>query len=233
VAIVAAAATGCARRQVFVPRHQVPRRAVVLDFAEADKVRTLPKEVVGWWFGGRDVLRDENIGQTIADEVHATLGELSYLDLYSRLDLKYYNKARKEKLRSTFKDPAYTEVEYDKMMDRISPLAIGRDLMVDYVVAGRVNDAYLARNRTIEWTWSRVDVDIELWDVRTGKVIWRLKVDDSRQLASPALLMRELLWRHLDAIDAALQNAQSARADGRAPITVESVEAAERAEERR
>jgi hypothetical protein len=208
---VALLGAGCGRPKPYVPTLQAPRRVAVLDLAESQTVRTVPLKTESWWFFAYDLYRDENFGNVVADELAEALEEFPYLDLYSRLELKYYFAARREVLEGAFKKLGeYTDAQYEEMIDRIDLVKIGRDLGVDYVIAGRVEDACLARNRTIHWTWSFAEVVIEVHDTRTGKPIYRKTLRDRRVLATPNRLVRDAIQDILPELDEVFRRAQSA-----------------------
>jgi len=156
--------------------------------------------------GSRDVYFDENAGRSVADEIARVVHQLPYVDLHSRQDYHFYIAGKRRLLETAFKNPEieYLPRDYDRMVQQIDPVAIGRDLGVDVVITGRITDSYMAMNRTINWTWSRVNIEIDIFDIRSGAKLDTLKLEEIDQLSSPLRLVRTHLEKMLPDFDNAI-----------------------------
>jgi len=206
---------GCAGAPVQ-PRPLPPSfRLAVLDFAVPAEWRNpqapdkINKEMKGWWFGARDVWHNPGMGW-MAGEVFANrLGKLPFVRMISRSDIKYYLASKRDLIRRKLDERRrkleasvspddklealriknMTEADYDREIESLPPREIGRELSADRVLVGRIYNIYLARNRTVSWYWSAVDVEVDLVDVDTGKVVWHRRAPYKKNLSSTTLLL--------------------------------------------
>jgi hypothetical protein len=201
---------GCFRKKPYVAPVRIPRKVAVVDFSIDPTLRTDLKTLEGWWFGSRSVYRNENVGRNVADEVAKTLRGLPYIDLASRLDYRYYIEGKRQLLEVAFEeveDIKYETQDYDRMIETIDPIEIGRELGVDLVVAGHVDNAYMAHNRTVEWIWSGVEIRVDVLNVRTGQREGSFAIEAERSLSSPLRLIRQELRKKLPNLDQLIGNA--------------------------
>jgi len=206
---------GCASAPIQ-PRPIPPSfRLVVLDFAIPAEWRNpetpdnIKKEMKGWWFGSRDVWRNPAMGGEAANLFAHELNRLPYVRLVSRTDTKYYMAGKRELIRRKLDEKRrdleqsqnpddralalriqnMTDADYDRELASLPPREIGRELEVDRVLTGRIHDLYLAHNRTLHWFWSAVDLEVNLLDVDSGKIIWNKRARFKKNLVSTSLLI--------------------------------------------
>ena len=190
-------------------------RLAVLDFRVPDTWRNpeIPdqssKEMQGWWFGSRKLWHNPGWGRVAGDVFSLELNRLPFISIVSRVDIKYYMADKSERVRTVLEerrrelerssDPRDLEeakriqemspADYDRMLERLPPREIGRELNVDRVLVGRIHDAYLAHNRTIHWYWSYVDLEVQLVDVDTGRVVWYRRAPFKKNFTSISFLL--------------------------------------------
>ncbi|MCD6385601.1 hypothetical protein J7M23_07450 [Candidatus Sumerlaeota bacterium] len=154
------------------PRVQPPRfKLAVLNFALAREVKT-PKEIKGWWFGARDIYYNPYVGETFADVLADEISKrCPFIDVYSRMDIKYYLLSKREILKRHF--PELKEAELTKTINELDPVDIGRELGVDKVISGVIYDCHTSHHRTFHWWSSVVEAEVKLIDVDSGKVEWQ------------------------------------------------------------
>ena len=153
------------------PREPLDVRLLVVDFSEAEEIKSNPREIKGWWFGSRDVYRNPNTGEIFADIFSKRIDQqISCVDSYSRTDLKYYMANKKDRLKKQF--PELEENEIDQLFSDISVCDFAKDLQIDMVLIGKLNQCHTSHNRTIHWWSSVVDVDAILLDAETCEPEW-------------------------------------------------------------
>lgn len=169
----------CAKQQQFEP----PRaKLAVLDFKLIQPLTT-PREIKGWWFGSRDLYYNPNVGEKLGDALADELKRrCPFLDVYSRLDLKYYLLGKKEILRRTF--PNLTDKEREQIIENLDPLDIGRDLGVDKLLIGEITSCYTSHNRTFHWWSSVMKVNAKLIDIDSGRVEWEKNIKEREMFKS-------------------------------------------------
>lgn len=184
---------------------------------ETEAPDRINKELRGWWFGSRDIWRNPGMGRVAADIFSHELNQLPFVKIVSRVDIKYYMAEKRQIIRrlrdqqrsKLEKSPnprdrqlaeriaKMTEADYDRELERLPVREIGRELGADRVLVGRIIDAYQAHNRTIHWYWSVVELQLELVDVDTGKVVWHKHARFKKSFASTTFLLeaaaRELI----------------------------------------
>jgi hypothetical protein len=197
---------GCARRP-YVPSLQVPKRVLVMDLDINEALALRPQDRQGWWFGSRDVYYDANIGRNLADELAVILGDLPYVDLAPRAEYRAFAQSRRPALEKAFPSELLTAADYDRMVARANPVAVGRQLGADVVISGRVETAHYAQNRTIWWTWSSLEYRLDIHDVRTGALIGSLSSKDTDQIKSVLRMGRQNLRAQLPEIDRLMSSA--------------------------
>lgn len=181
---------------------------------DPEKPDQTKKELRGWWFSSRKLWHNPGWGRLAGDvfwhEINrqVALDLLPSISLVSRVDTRYYmaekdgqiHRVLAERLRKleTSADPhdrekaerirAMSAADYERMLERLPSREIGRELNADRVLVGRIHEAYRAHNRTIGWYWSYMDLEVDLVDVDTGKVIWRRRAPFKKNLASTSRL---------------------------------------------
>jgi len=225
--IAIALALGCASAPVQPPPPPPSIRLAVLDFSIPDQWRDpeapdrINKDLQGWWFGSRDVWRNPGMGRVAADIFSSQLNRLPFITTVSRVDIKYYMADKREHIRRLLDerrrklekstDPRdraeaerirnMTEADYERELERLPPRDVGRALKADRVLVGRIHDAYLGHNRTIHWYWSYVDLELNLVDVDTGRVVWHKRAQFKKNFASVALLFEIAARRMIEMME--------------------------------
>jgi len=190
-------------------------RLAVLDFKVPADWRdpviadSIKKERQGWWFGSRDVWHNPGMGRLAGDLFAHELNKLSFVRVVPRSDIKYYIANKRELVRRKLDEKRrvladspkpedralaehiqkMTDADYDREVENLSPREIGRELKVDRVLIGQIHNLYLAHNRTIDWFWSSVDLEVNLLDVDSGKVIWPRRARFKKNLVLTAELL--------------------------------------------
>ncbi len=157
------------------PIDTVPVPAVKYDLAVMDMYVPIeysrePNIIDGWWFGSETVYRNGNAGSMLADYISTQFEKIPSVELFSRDRITTYLLGKRQLLMSSF--PGLTDAEYTDMLTKISPLDYGRDLGVDQVLTGRILRSETRRHNTLEIWHSIVEVEVELWDVNTGQMVW-------------------------------------------------------------
>ncbi len=145
----------------------VERRDERRRLVRSEKPVETEKDVRGWWFGSNDVYYNANIGRIAADIFDEELRKLPELDVYSRQDLRVLYAEKKQKIAKKLK---LDDKAAAASLDRLDPLAIGRELGVEKVVVGRICDAELRKNRTFGPFASVTSFNVTVYDVKTGQV---------------------------------------------------------------
>ncbi len=153
------------------PTQQLRVRILVTDFQMTDEIRSIPREVRGWWFGARDVHQNSNSGEIFADILAKELNQaVSVADVYSRTDFKYYKANKRERMKDAF--PHLDDVAIAGLFAEIPPLDFARDLQTDVMLIGRLNRSYTSHNRAFHLWSSVVDADVILVNVESGEPVW-------------------------------------------------------------
>ncbi|MGB9691480.1 MAG: hypothetical protein ACPL7D_04870 [Candidatus Sumerlaeaceae bacterium] len=171
------------KKSVTEPPPQEKIRIAVLDFSVAPRiverrdehrrlVRTekpveTEKDVRGWWFGSNDVYYNANIGRIAADIFDEELRKLPELAVYSRQDLRLFYTEKRAKIEKKLK---LDEKSAAASLDKLDPIAVGRELGVDKVLLGRICDAELRKNRTFGPFASVTSFNVTVYDVKSGRV---------------------------------------------------------------
>ncbi len=159
--------TGCHRQRTVDPS---TLNVAVLNFDLARDVDT-EQEIKGWWFSSRDVYYNPNAGILFGDTLADQLSKrCPYLDVYSRMDFKYYLVSKEEKLKRDF--PGLSTAERKEILAELDPVDIGKDLGLDRVIVGSVNEAHTTHNRTFHWWSSVVAAETQILNVETGEAEW-------------------------------------------------------------
>ncbi len=177
------------------PVDEVPVPAVTYDLAIMDLYVPIeyarePNIIDGWWFGSETVYRNGNAGTMLADYISTQLDKIPSVDLFSRDRITTYLLSKRQLLMQSF--PGLTDADYTDMLTKISPLDYGRELGVDQVLTGRILRSETRRQNTLEFWHSTVEVEVELWDVNTGQMVWSHIFKDKDYFASQPDVMLEM-----------------------------------------
>ena len=177
----------CARRRMTEPLNI---RVLVSDFKVADQIEQAPKENKGWWFSSRDIYRNPNNGDIFADILSEQMNKtLSAVDIYSRTDFKFYEASKKTKLQEAY--PDLSDEEIDTLFSEISPVDFARDLQLDKVIAGKIEQSYTTHNRAFHWWSSKIKAQIKVLDAESGNVEWESEVEERRFFRSQYATMEK------------------------------------------
>lgn len=166
---------------------------LILDFRTPPGIRENPKEVRGWWLGARTIHQNPHAGTAMAERLNARLASLPFVELYPRLDLRYYFARKRQNLAEAF--PSLPEEKVEELVADADPLAYARELGADKLLRGRVVRNYLSDHRTLHVWSSVVEVEIELVDALSGRTEWRRSYRDRTWLASQFSAQDELAKR--------------------------------------
>ncbi len=182
--------SGCAAKRP-VPSGVVT--LAVLDGTMAEGLRETRKSTVGWWFGAKTRYDSGNAGIALGDVVAHEFAEVPGVQVVSREDFRSYYSEKERLLSREF--PDMTPEERLFILEGQSPLDYGRSINVDFILAGRVEKARLARSHFLRtWTGS-AEYTLQLWDVRSGRNVWEWSEEDTDLFASPVSIMGQLARR--------------------------------------
>jgi hypothetical protein len=182
------------------PAPPLNRRVVVLDFTAPTSITDTDLQIRGWWFGARTIFQNPEAGVIFGDALSRQLLSLDFVEQHSRADLKYYMARKLRRLMDTF--AGLTDDEYDGMLAEVSPLDFGEELGVDQVITGRIVEAYASHNRTIHIWHSYAKVEVDIWDMATGQVVWSQVFDAKKRFSSESALLEKLAARVVEELDA-------------------------------
>jgi hypothetical protein len=181
------------------PAPQTVRKVAVLDLETPANFGNPPNEIKGWWFGSHNLFRNPRAGAMFADTLAQTLLTLKYVETYPRLAGNAYFAKKRKLLKERF--PGRTDAEYDLMLRKAPPADYGAELGVDEVLAGGIVDAYMSYHRTFASWHSYVEVRLELWDVKTRRVLWNGVFKSRRIYLSQESTMREMAPDVVEALE--------------------------------
>ncbi|HUT23832.1 MAG TPA: hypothetical protein VM492_05775 [Sumerlaeia bacterium] len=181
------------------PVPPLTRRVAVLDFKVPGNVAENSLQVKGWWFGARTVFQNPRAGAIFGDVLSNRLADLEYIEQHSRSDLKYYMARKRGLLGDKFK--GFSDEQYNEMLLGVSPVDYGAELGVDYVIAGRIIEAYTSHHRTIHTWYSYASVEVDLWDMATGQVVWTRIFSKKKRFFSQKEAMDRLAPKVVRALD--------------------------------
>lgn len=181
----------------------LPRRVAVLDFKVSDDIAQTHSQVKGWWLGARTVDQNPRAGGLFADALARHLSSLGYIEQHSRSDLKYYMANKLKRLKRNFLNLGLTDADFKRMLDEVSPVDYGEDLGVEQVLTGRVIEAYTSMHNTIRVWHSFVKVEVDLWDVSTGQIVWTETFSGKKRFYSQSEVMDRVAPKVVQALNAA------------------------------
>lgn len=196
--LVALCLAGCHGLERSAP--PLPRRVAVLDLRVSEDIRQNKEKRVGYWFGKRTHYQDPLAGSQFADVLSARLHDLDYVEQVSRYELKNnYMVDKLELLRQAF--GGLSEDEYVRMLEQVSPLDFGLDLGVDQVLTGRVIEAYTSYGHLLSAWKSVARVEVDLWDMGAGEIVWTQVFEGDRWFFSQKEAMTEAAGRAVEELD--------------------------------
>ena len=185
---------GCARP---FPSDQVPRmKILIMDFDLAPGLRETTRAVRGWWLGARTIYQNPRAGTMFAERLTSNLAIYPFVNLFSRLDLKYYFARKRQSLRAVYN--YLSDAEIEDLMRQVSALDFARELGADKVLSGRVVENFLSENRTIHIWASSAHVECRITDVLTGRVEWEKEYRLRVWFASQFSVQEEIARRVAD-----------------------------------
>jgi hypothetical protein len=196
VCLMAFLLSGCATLKEAPP---LARRVVVLDFTVPEDMRQHPNQVRGWWLRSRTIVQSPNAGTEFADVLARHLTGLRYLEQHSRADLAITMSEKRKNLMDKFKD--FSDADYSRMLEKISPVDYGEELGVEQVITGKIIESYTSENRIFLFWRSRLKVQVDVWDMATGKVAWSRTFSGSKWFYSRPYVMNHLAPEIIEALD--------------------------------
>ncbi len=176
------------------PEDRVPKMKILIpDFDVPPGSRETPREIRGWWLGARTIYQNPRAGAMFADHLTTHLARFPFVNLFSRVDLKYYFARKKQNLKEAY--GYLTEEELAEAMRQVPKLDFARELGADKLLSGRIVRNFLSEHRTFHWWTSLVEVDCEMTDVLTGKSEWKKTYRLRKFLASQDTVQEELSRR--------------------------------------
>lgn len=183
--------------QSRAPAGPMPRmKWLVMPFAQPPSMSAQTRAVQGWWLGARTIRQNPRAGHRLAEQVARQMAKLEAVNLFSRIDLKYYFADKRQALQEAY--PHLSRQDADELVTAVPPVDYGRELGADKVLTGRIVREHLAENRTFHWWWSVLEVECEVVDVRTGRREWTRRYELERTFASPQRLETELARRLIE-----------------------------------
>lgn len=189
-------AAGCASLK---PAPPLTRRVAVLDFRTPDDYKTEPTIVRGWWFGARTLMRNPHMGDLFADDLGRSLTSLEYVEQHSRADVRFYMSSKRRLLTDRFK--GRTDQDYSRMLADVAAVDYGEELGVDQILTGRIVEAYTSKSHLLSTWHSYIKVEVDLWDIRAGQVVWSSVFSRNRSFTSDVGTAEELAGQVIRALD--------------------------------
>lgn len=165
-------------------------RLAVLDGVMEAGASETRRSVEGWWFGSRNRFDDGNATSTLGEVLTREFAGIPGVDVHPRSDVQALMTEKHHLLRRAY--PSLTAEEREQLLGEQSPPDFGRALNVDFVLFPRVRESRMVHQKTFNWWYGRGDVRLELWDVRSGDLVWSWEGRDSDAFASQYGVMRDL-----------------------------------------
>ncbi|MBN1516329.1 hypothetical protein JXA32_07150 [Candidatus Sumerlaeota bacterium] len=173
-------------------------KIAVMDFVQAEEDTpegprevTAERHVESWWLGSRDVWHNPNFGGQTADQASLELAKVPNIASLSRLQVKRYFIGKQSLLENSTGELTHNQAL--KYFYETPPKGFARELNVDYLLRGRIHEAYYSRSRAIDLPWSRVELELELIDGATGKIVWNSRKRLKKWSWSPTATAERLL----------------------------------------
>ena len=182
--------SGCSR----FPEEKIPRmKLLIADFDVPLGMKENPKEVRGWWMGANSIYQNPRAGAMFAELVTKEVAPFSFVNLYSRVDLKYYFARKRQALKQAY--DYLGDDELDTALARVPKIEYARELKADILLSGHIVHNYLSENRTFHWWKSSAEIECEMTDVLSGQVQWKKKYKFKKRFASQFTVQREIAGR--------------------------------------
>lgn len=186
-----AAGSGCTRR---FPTERVPQvKLLLVPFEQPPAMATEPRAIRGWWFGETIVRQNTRAGEAMSDALNRAFSRITYVNLYSPIEIKYYFADKEQLLRKAY--PYLEDPEVKRLMADVPPQDYARELGADKVLSGRIIRQYMGERVWSNWWWARLEADVYVMDVGTGQREWSKTYKIHKQFASDARLQEELALR--------------------------------------
>lgn len=180
--------TACADR--FPEERVPPMKLLILDFVVPPGMRENPKEIRGWWMGADTIYQNPRAGAIMSERITSRVAPWKFVNLYSRVDLKYYFARKRQNLKESY--DYLGEDEIDSLIAQVPQLDFARELGADKLLSGRIVHNHLKENRTFNWWKSIAEIEVEMTDVLTGQVEWSKTYKDSKRFASQYTVQDEI-----------------------------------------
>lgn len=173
------------------PEERVPpMKILIADFAVPPGMKENPKEIRGWWFGADSIYQNPRAGAIMAERITSRVAAWKFVNLYSRVDLKYYYARKRQNLKEAYEYLGDDEI--DTLIGQVPQLDFARELGADKLLSGRIVRNHLQQNRTFNWWKSLAEIEVEMTDVLTGRVEWSRTYKASKRFASQYTVQDEL-----------------------------------------
>jgi hypothetical protein len=174
-------------------------RVAVLD-GRVDPMRDETRRTQsGFLLADRNRYDDGNAGRHIADELSREVDKIWGVQTHPRPDVGAMM-AQKERLLALIEPGMTPDERYDYLLS-IDPLDYGKELNADYVLVPFVREARMIQNRAVFWWYSKVAINLQLWDVDKGEVVWEWKGRDSGYFRSQRWVMEDIAKRARRSLD--------------------------------
>ena len=190
-------ATGCARKVASYGPSQETRLAV-MDFLVPETMSD-QRQLEGRMLNRRDQWGNPNLGYQVADALSRQLDRTPNVAMIPRVQLKYYFADKKKLLEDSLGQ--LDDRRALVMLHDVPAASFGQQLGADYILRGRVDEAFTARNRAIDHFWSRIGLSLELIDCASGDTVWSgrtSQVRHWRSMTSTAEIAIAQLIQNLD-----------------------------------
>lgn len=195
--LAGALSTACARP---FPSEGVPKmKILVMDFETPPGLRENPKAIRGWWLGSRNIYQNPRAGSIFAERVSAHLAPLPYINLFSRVDLKYYFARKRQRLSAAY--DYLRDEEIDDLMRRVPQLDFAVELGADKLLTGRIIENHLSENRTFHFWSSRARIECRMIDVISGLEEWSKQYELKKRFASQFSIQDEIARQLADDLE--------------------------------
>lgn len=176
------------------PEERVPKmKVLIMDFEMTAGMAETPRAIRGWWFGARNIYQNPRSGTIFAERLSANLAVYPYVNLFSRVDLRYYFARKRGRLMDAYS--YLDEDEIDGLLRDVPALDYARELGADKLISGRIVENYLSENRTIHNWKSKAHIKCVLIDVASGEEEWKGEYELTERFASQSTVTEEIARR--------------------------------------
>ena len=173
-------------------------RLAVIDGRLGDDAAGTERTTGSWGLGSYVRYDNGNANRQLADALGREMRGIPGLEVVPRSDFRLYLAGKERLLEDAA--PDMTPEQRRETLEAQSPVDYGRSLNADFVLSNTIHESY-TQQRTVLYVWkSGLDATIELWDARSGELVWRNRTADNRALASPTSLMEDRARRVREAL---------------------------------